>query len=148
VLGVAGDLTPDKEDGAQDMTRTSKAQQNKTLEQRLREPADELGGNQKPSEHKRVVLGPVFLKYISDSFVSRRVELESELCNEESADFIPSIQRRERFVEPPTRLRGQYWTDRNSNGELDFAVRSSQMVEDFGGAGRLFTMTDAQGGHQ
>lgn len=50
--------------------------------------------------------------------------------------------------EVPTRLRGHYWTDRNSSGELDYAVRSSQMAEDFDRAVRLFTMADAQGGHQ
>lgn len=62
------------------MARAQKAKQNKTLEQRLWEAADELRGNQEPSEYKHVVLGLVFLKYISDAFVSRRVELESQLC--------------------------------------------------------------------
>lgn len=86
------------------MARTTKAKQNKTLEQRLWEAADELRGNQEPSEYKHVVLGLVFLKYISDAFVSRRVELESELCNEESADYIPNPERREKFLE----LREEY----------------------------------------
>jgi type I restriction enzyme M protein len=86
------------------MARTTKAKQNKTLEQRLWEAADELRGNQEPSEYKHVVLGLVFLKYISDAFASRRVELESELCNEESADYIPNAERREKFLE----LREEY----------------------------------------
>lgn len=86
------------------MARAKKAKQNKTLEQRLWEAADELRGNQEPSEYKHVVLGLVFLKYISDAFVSRRVELESELCNEESADYIPNAERRDKFLE----LREEY----------------------------------------
>lgn len=86
------------------MARVKKAKQNKTLEQRLWEAADELRGNQEPSEYKHVVLGLVFLKYISDAFLSRRDELKSELCNEESADYIPNAERREKFLE----LREEY----------------------------------------
>lgn len=66
--------------------RTSKAaKDNKTLEQRLWEAADALRGNQEPSEYKHVVLGLVFLKYISDRFEARRRELETELV----ADGMP-----------------------------------------------------------
>ncbi len=38
----------------------------------------------------------------------------------------------------PKRLKGRYWTDRDSRGELDFTIRSSQKVEDFDEAVRLF----------
>ena len=48
----------------------------KSLEQRLWVAADALRGNQEPSEYKHVVLGLVFLKYISDRFESRRKDLE------------------------------------------------------------------------
>jgi type I restriction enzyme M protein len=86
------------------MARTNKPKQRKTLEQRLWEAADELRGNQEPSEYKHVVLGLVFLKYISDAFTSRRLELEAELCNEEAADYIPNADRRAKFLE----LREEY----------------------------------------
>lgn len=86
------------------MARVGKAKPTKTLEQRLWEAADELRGNQEPSEYKHVVLGLVFLKYISDAFTSRRVELEAELCNEDSADYIPNAERRAKFLE----LREEY----------------------------------------
>jgi type I restriction enzyme M protein len=59
--------------------RTANAKPTKTLEQRLWEAADKLRGNQEPSEYKHVVLGLVFLKYISDRFEERRVSLEAEL---------------------------------------------------------------------
>ena len=41
--------------------------------------ADKLRNNMDAAEYKHVVLGLLFLKYISDSFQSRRDELEAEL---------------------------------------------------------------------
>ncbi|WP_199286828.1 type I restriction-modification system subunit M [Nocardioides houyundeii] len=64
---------------------TKPVKDSKTLEQRLWEAADALRGNQEPSEYKHVVLGLVFLKYISDRFEARRRELEAELV----ADGMP-----------------------------------------------------------
>jgi len=61
------------------MPRTSKPKPQKSLEQRLWDAADALRGNQEPSEYKHVVLGLVFLKYISDRFDERRVALAGEL---------------------------------------------------------------------
>lgn len=55
----------------------------KTLEQTLWEAADKLRGNQEPSEYKHVVLGLVFLKYISDRFIERRQEIKDELVAED-----------------------------------------------------------------
>lgn len=54
----------------------------KTLEQTLWEAADKLRGNQEPSEYKHVVLGLVFLKYISDRFIERRTAIEASLSAE------------------------------------------------------------------
>ena len=39
---------------------------------------------------------------------------------------------------PASRLRGRYWTDRDSRGELDFDQRSEQLADDFREAGALF----------
>ena len=61
------------------MARVAKPKPQKSLEQTLWEAADKLRGNQEPSEYKHVVLGLVFLKYISDRFEERRQTLESEL---------------------------------------------------------------------
>jgi type I restriction enzyme M protein len=74
--------------------RQQAAKPAKTLEQRLWETADALRGNQEPSEYKHVVLGLVFLKYISDRFTERRAAIESELA----AEGIPDARRAE-FVE-------------------------------------------------
>ena len=64
------------------MARAAKLKPTKTLEQTLWEAADKLRGNQEPSEYKHVVLGLVFLKYISDRFEERRATLEAELAAE------------------------------------------------------------------
>lgn len=54
----------------------------KTLEQTLWTAADKLRGNQEPSEYKHVVLGLVFLKYVSDRFEERRGALKEELATD------------------------------------------------------------------
>src|SRR5947209_11260678 len=48
------------------------------FEQKLWAAADKLRGHMDASEYKHVVLGLVFLKYISDAFDRRRAELEAE----------------------------------------------------------------------
>ncbi len=77
----------------------AKPKQAKTLEQRLWDAADALRGNQEPSEYKHVVLGLVFLKYISDRFEERRKAIEIALSDPESDDYIPNAARREQFIE-------------------------------------------------
>ncbi len=64
------------------MARAAKPKPQKSLEQTLWEAADKLRGNQEPGEYKHVVLGLVFLKYISDRFEERRAVLEGELAAE------------------------------------------------------------------
>jgi len=64
------------------MARAARKVAAKTLEQKLWDAADALRGNQEPSEYKHVVLGLVFLKYISDRFEGRRREIEAELVSE------------------------------------------------------------------
>jgi type I restriction enzyme M protein len=81
------------------MARTAKPKQAKTLEQRLWDAADALRGNQEPSEYKHVVLGLVFLKYISDRFEERRKAIEATLSDPNSDDYIPKKARREQFIE-------------------------------------------------
>ena len=81
------------------MARESKLKTVKSLEQRLWDTADALRGNQEPSEYKHVVLGLVFLKYISDRFEERRKAIETALSDPESDDYIPNEARRLQFIE-------------------------------------------------
>lgn len=70
----------------------TKSKLEKSLEQKLWEAADKMRGNQEPSEYKHVVLGLVFLKYISDRFEERRRSLRQELEEEGiPAPRIPSF---------------------------------------------------------
>lgn len=81
------------------MARVAKPKPEKSLEARLWETADALRGNQEPSEYKHVVLGLVFLKYISDRFEARRAQLAQSLGDPASEDYIPNEARREQFLE-------------------------------------------------
>lgn len=80
--------------------RGSKATQRpRSLEQRLWGAADALRGNQEPSEYKHVVLGLVFLKYISDRFEARHRDLSSSVSEPASEYYIPNAARRTRVIE-------------------------------------------------
>ena len=48
------------------------------FEAQLWATADKLRGNMEPSDYKHVALGLIFLKYISDAFEAKRVELLQE----------------------------------------------------------------------
>lgn len=105
-------------------TKTKVPAPAKTLEQTLWEAADALRGNQEPSEYKHVVLGLVFLKYISDRFEDRRAAIATSLSDPDSPDYIPNEKRREHFIEDrdeytaqnvfwvPTEARWQHIQDR------------------------------------
>ena len=71
----------------------------KSLEVQLWDAADKLRGNQEPAQYKHVVLGLIFLKYVSDAFEQRRSLLAATLSDPDSADYIPSEARRERLLE-------------------------------------------------
>lgn len=65
----------------------------------LFEAADELRGSVESSEYKHLVLGLIFLKYISDSFTQRRGALEAELSDPESDDYIDDVDERLEVLE-------------------------------------------------
>jgi type I restriction enzyme M protein len=48
------------------------------FEDKLWKAADELRGNMDAAEYKHVVLGLIFLKYVSDAFADRQHQLEAE----------------------------------------------------------------------
>ncbi len=52
------------------------------MEKTLWATADKLRANMDAAEYKHIVLGLIFLKYISDSFAGRRSELERKLLDE------------------------------------------------------------------
>lgn len=65
--------------------RAAKVQQAtsiEAMEKTLWATADKLRANMDAAEYKHIVLGLIFLKYISDSFAGRRAELERKLLDE------------------------------------------------------------------
>ena len=76
------------------------AKSKKTLEQKLWDAADKLRGNQEPSEYKHVVLGLVFLKYVSDRFEERRAALKDELREDgiDEAQFEDFLEDRDEYA--------------------------------------------------
>src|SRR6185503_11554014 len=66
------------------MAKTTKTEQEEPLEKKLWKAADKLRKNMDAAEYKHVVLGLIFLKYISDAFVELHKKLEGEVS--EGAD--------------------------------------------------------------
>ncbi|MBW6467409.1 MAG: type I restriction-modification system subunit M, partial [Brevefilum sp.] len=66
------------------MAKSNNHTANLGFEDKLWQAADKLRGHMDPSEYKHVVLGLVFLKYISDSFENRREALKVELTDPDS----------------------------------------------------------------
>ena len=70
------------------MFRNSEVKRNSAtlaFEVTLWQAADKMRGHMDPSEYKHVVLGLIFLKYISDAFEERWQEIEKELTDPNDA---------------------------------------------------------------
>ncbi len=65
----------------------------------LFEAANKLRGSVESSEYKHLVLGLLFLKYISDSFELRRTELDAELSDPASGTYVEDPAERAAIVE-------------------------------------------------
>lgn len=72
------------------------------FENKLWEMADKLRGNIQPSDYKHVILGLIFLKYISDSFEEKYNELieagegfeeDTDAYLEDNGFFVPPTAR-------------------------------------------------------
>lgn len=60
----------------------------KSIEETLWDSANKLRGSIEPSEYKHVVLGLIFLKFISDTFEERR----QELIDEDKEDYVDMVE--------------------------------------------------------
>ena len=69
------------------------------FEDKLWAAADKLRGNMDAAEYKHVVLGLVFLKYISDAFLEKHDWLMKEGSNPKSEYFVKQEQARYRIAE-------------------------------------------------
>ncbi len=110
----------------------------KTLEQTLWDAADKMRGNLEAGEYKHVVLGLVFLKYVSDAFSERRAWLESATADPKNKDYyIPNADRRSGTIEDrneytssnvfwvPAKARWSYLQDRAKQPEIGVLIDSA-----------------------
>lgn len=65
----------------------------------LFEAANKLRGSVESAEYKHLVLGLIFLKYISDAFEARRTQLEGELTDPASKGYLDSEEERAEVLE-------------------------------------------------
>jgi len=81
------------------------------FEQTLWQAADKLRSNMDAAEYKHVVLGLVFLKYISDAFEERGAAIQRETENPESDLYVREEEARYGVVEDPDEYRaeGVFW---------------------------------------
>ncbi|MEA2028363.1 MAG: type I restriction-modification system subunit M N-terminal domain-containing protein, partial [Campylobacterota bacterium] len=56
----------------------AKAKKQKSMEETLWDSANKLRGSVESSEYKHIVLGLIFLKFVSDTFEERRAKLIEE----------------------------------------------------------------------
>lgn len=114
------------------------AKPTKTLEQTLWDAADKLRGNLEASEYKHVVLGLVFLKYVSDAFTERRKFLEAATADPKNSEYyVPKTDRRDSIIEDrneytsnnvfwvPMNARWDYLQDRAKQPEIGVLIDSA-----------------------
>src|SRR5205823_6682500 len=80
-------------------TKTSDSAATLGFEATLWAAADKLRNNMDAAEYKHVVLGLIFLKYISDAFEERRNQIRLESSDAKSEWFIRDAPEREELLE-------------------------------------------------
>ncbi|MEW6774928.1 MAG: class I SAM-dependent DNA methyltransferase [Bdellovibrionota bacterium] len=89
------------------------------FEATLWQAADKLRGHMDAAEYKHVVLGLIFLKYISDAFEERRQELLTKASDPESEYFVKEEKARYRTVEDPDEYLSEnvFWVPEDARWE-------------------------------
>ncbi|MFA7303247.1 MAG: class I SAM-dependent DNA methyltransferase, partial [Methanoregula sp.] len=89
------------------------------FETKLWAAADKLRNNMDAAEYKHVVLGLIFLKYISDAFDERHSTLDQDLSDPESQWFIREPQARYLALEDPDeyRMENIFWVPKEARWE-------------------------------
>jgi type I restriction enzyme M protein len=81
------------------MASKSKKESSQGLEASLWDAANKLRSNMDAAEYKHVVLGLIFLKYVSDVFQKRRTELEKLTQTPDSDYYMPNESARNSILE-------------------------------------------------
>jgi type I restriction enzyme M protein len=90
------------------------------FEEKLWQAADTLRGSMDAAEYKHVVLGLIFLKYVSDSFEERRQFLMREAADRKSDYYIEDLAQRGPFIEDRDEYAGEniFWVPAHARWEL------------------------------
>ncbi|WP_370256876.1 type I restriction-modification system subunit M [Cryobacterium sp. Hh38] len=82
-----------------------------SLEDTLWEAANQLRSNMDAAEYKHVVLGLIFLKYVSDVFEKRHSQLKRLAADDSSDYFMPTDDAREQLLEDRDEYAGEgiFW---------------------------------------
>lgn len=101
------------------------------FEKELWEAADRLRGNIDPSEYKYVVLGLIFLKYVSDSFYQIREKWEKVISNPKGAYFIHDANSRNYYLNQKDlyKAAGVFYVPENAQWEF---LREKAVQKDIG----------------
>ena len=76
---------------------------------KLWQTADKLRNNMDAAEYKHVVLGLIFLKYISDAFEEKHGVLESEVADSSKPSYIDDPQARYETLNDPDEYRADMY---------------------------------------
>lgn len=102
------------------------------FEKELWKAADRLRGSIDAGEYKHVVLGLLFLKYVSDSFYMRRAELERRTADPKDKEYyIPKEKDRQAIIEGKDEYKktGVFYIPENARWEF---LRSRALHNDIG----------------
>jgi type I restriction enzyme M protein len=108
------------------MSKSKRSNQRKSnganlgFEEKLWQAADKLRGHMDAAEYKHVVLGLIFLKYISDAFEERHQYLKKETANPESAMYVREPQARYTVTEDRDEYlaRNIFWVPKEARWSL------------------------------
>src|SRR3989338_6365946 len=77
------------------------------FEKELWSAADKLRGNIDASDYKYIVLGLIFLKYVSDAYYNTKTKLLTKLSDVKGTYYVGNEEARKSVVEDPNRYRGE-----------------------------------------
>jgi type I restriction enzyme M protein len=114
------------------MPPRGKKQESLGLEASLWDAADRLRNKMDAAEYKHVVLGLIFLKYVSDMFATRRAELEAALTDPNSDYYLPKEAARQAILEARDEYtsHGVFWVPEGHRWE---DLRKAAKQPDIGG---------------
>jgi type I restriction enzyme M protein len=120
-----------KEAAEQVLSLSQKPSKELEFEKELWKAADKLRGNVDPSEYKYIVLGLIFLKYVSDSFYQRKEELEKSTSDPKNALYIKDESARKYYIDSrePYRAKGIFYIPEKARWDY---LQKHSMLPDIG----------------